>query len=76
MSGGKETPRQKLIGLMYLVLMALLAMNVSKSILTAFLTINQKFEDSAILITGNTDATLANLDGQLAAAKGDEKKTS
>ena len=75
MSGGKETPRQKLIGLMYLVLMALLAMNVSKSILSAFLTINQKFEDSATLITGNTDAMLANLDGQMAAAKGDEKKT-
>lgn len=74
MGGGKETPRQKLIGLMYLVLMALLAMNVSKSILSAFLTINQKFEDSATLITGNTDAMLANLDGQLAAAKGDEKK--
>ncbi len=74
MGGGKETPRQKLIGLMYLVLMALLAMNVSKSILSAFITINQKFEDSATLITGNTDGLLANLDGQLAAAKGDEKK--
>ncbi len=74
MSGGKETPRQKLIGLMYLVLMALLAMNVSKSILNAFITINQKFEDSATLITGNTDAALDVLDGQLAIAKGDEKK--
>ena len=31
MSGGKETPRQKMIGMMYLVLLALLAMNVSKS---------------------------------------------
>ena len=30
MGGGKETPRQKMVGLMYLVLMALLAMNVSK----------------------------------------------
>ena len=28
--GGKETPRQKMIGMMYLVLHALLAMNVSK----------------------------------------------
>ena len=33
MSGGKETPRQKLIGLTYLVLMALLAMNVSKEVI-------------------------------------------
>ena len=40
MSGGKETPRQKMVGLMYLVLMALLAMNVSKDILEAFVTVN------------------------------------
>ncbi|RMG78960.1 MAG: gliding motility protein GldM [Bacteroidetes bacterium] len=40
MAGGKETPRQKMIGLMYLVLMALLAMNVSKSVLNAFIVIN------------------------------------
>ena len=44
MGGGKETPRQKLIGLMYLVLMALLAMNVSKSILNAFIIVNDKFD--------------------------------
>jgi len=31
MAGGKETPRQKLIGLMYLVLLALLALQVSSS---------------------------------------------
>ena len=30
MAGAKETPRQKMIGMMYLVLTALLAMNVSK----------------------------------------------
>ena len=46
MSGGKETPRQKLIGLMYLVLMALLAMNVSKSILNAFIVVNDKSTDN------------------------------
>jgi len=32
MSGAKETPRQKMIGMMYLVYTALLAMNVSKDI--------------------------------------------
>jgi gliding motility-associated protein GldM len=41
MSGGKETPRQKMIGMMYLVLTALLALNVSKSILHAFVTVNE-----------------------------------
>ena len=40
MAGGKETPRQKMIGMMYLVLTALLAMNVSKDILNAFVVIN------------------------------------
>ena len=46
MGGGKETPRQKMIGLMYLVLMALLAMNVSKEIINAFVTLNNKLESS------------------------------
>lgn len=36
MAHGKETPRQKMIGMMYLVLMALLALNVSKDVLDAF----------------------------------------
>jgi hypothetical protein len=44
MSGGKETPRQKMIGMMYLVLLALLAMNVSKQIINAFVTLNNKME--------------------------------
>ncbi|MFY9310857.1 MAG: gliding motility protein GldM [Bacteroidia bacterium] len=39
MSGGKETGRQKMIGMMYLVLTALLAMNISKDVLLAFITI-------------------------------------
>ena len=41
-SGG--TPRQKMIGMMYLVLTALLAMNVSKSILDAFVIVNEGLE--------------------------------
>jgi len=36
MSGGKQTPRQAMIGLMYLVLLAMLAMNASKELLNAF----------------------------------------
>jgi gliding motility-associated protein GldM len=41
MSGGKETGRQKMIGMMYLVLTALLAMNISKDVLLAFITIEE-----------------------------------
>jgi len=44
MSGGKETPRQKMIGMMYLVLMAMLALNVSKSIIDAFVAIEENIQ--------------------------------
>ncbi|MDG1475662.1 MAG: gliding motility protein GldM [Vicingaceae bacterium] len=47
MAGGKLPPRQKMIGLMYLVLLALLAMNVSKSILESFVIINDGIETTA-----------------------------
>jgi hypothetical protein len=46
MAGGKETPRQKMIGMMYLVLTALLALNVSKSILDAFVAIEENIQVS------------------------------
>ena len=36
-----ETPRQKMIGMMYLVLTALLALNVSKDILNAFVVVDK-----------------------------------
>lgn len=37
MASGKQTPRQAMIGLMYLVLLAMLAMNASKDLLNAFI---------------------------------------
>lgn len=46
MAGYKETPRQKMIAMMYLVLTALLALNVSKSMLDAFLVVNQSMENT------------------------------
>ena len=48
MAGGKETPRQKMIGMMYLVLTALLALNVSKSILDAFCAIEENTQKANI----------------------------
>lgn len=48
MAGGKETPRQKMIGMMYLVLTALLALNISKEILDAFVLINEGLENTKI----------------------------
>lgn len=40
MAHAKETPRQKLIGMMYLVLTAMLALNVSKEVLEGYSTVN------------------------------------
>jgi gliding motility-associated protein GldM len=40
MAGYKETPRQKMISMMYLVLTAMLALNVSVEILNAFIIVN------------------------------------
>ena len=40
MAGGKESPRQKMIGMMYLVLTAMLALNVSRQVLNAFAVVN------------------------------------
>ena len=46
MAGGKETPRQRMIGMMYLVLTALLALNVTKTVLERFIFINESLERS------------------------------
>jgi len=48
MAGGNETPRQKMIGMMYLVLTALLALNVSSAILQKFAIVNTTLEDLVV----------------------------
>ena len=45
MAGGKETPRQKMIGLMYLVLLALLALQVGAEIMVKFLQLNNSLHE-------------------------------
>ncbi len=51
MSGGKETGRQKMIGMMYLVLTALLAMNVSVTIIDKFVFL----DDSLVRANSETE---------------------
>ena len=46
MAGTKETPRQKMIGMMYLVLTALLALQVTSAILEKFVLLNNSLEQS------------------------------
>ena len=50
MSGAKETPRQKMIGMMYLMLTAMLAINVSVEVLDAFTTVNDGLENTYISV--------------------------
>lgn len=74
MAGGKETPRQKMIGMMYLVLTALLAMNVSKQVIAAFITLNDKLDASAEIIGNKVEGTYGGFDQKraaLVATKGD-----
>lgn len=50
-----KEPRQKMINLMYLVLTALLALNVSSEILNAFKTVKSSLESSSVLASSKTD---------------------
>ena len=65
MSGGKETPRQKMIGMMYLVLTALLALNVSKEILEAFVVMNNGLVKTNTNFETNNKTLYAALKDQL-----------
>ncbi|MFO0360925.1 MAG: gliding motility protein GldM [Flavobacteriales bacterium] len=58
MAGGKETPRQKMIGMMYLVLTALLAMNISKDVLNAFIQINKGLGKTNTILEQKAQATI------------------
>ena len=62
MAGGKLTPRQKMINLMYLVFIAMLALNMSKEVLSAFGLINERFETANNLALSSNEAILADLD--------------
>ncbi len=53
MASGKQTPRQKMINLMYLIFIAMLALNMSKEVLAAFGLMNEKFEASNEKLTAN-----------------------
>jgi len=62
MGHGKETPRQKMIGMMYLVLTALLALNVSAEILNAFILVDESLRKSYSGIDKKNDAVYAKFD--------------
>jgi len=54
MAGGNASPRQKMINMMYLVLTALLALNVSKEVLDAFVKVNISLnQQNEVLVSKN-----------------------
>ena len=61
MASGKLSPRQKMINLMYLIFIALLAMNMSKEVLSAFGYMNEKLTDNNVTTSIKNTATLQNL---------------
>ena len=61
MAGGKETPRQKMINLMYLVFIAMMALNMSKEVLSAFGMMNEKFESANVTAAKNNEVSLNEL---------------
>lgn len=69
MAGGKETPRQKMISMMYLVLTAMLALQVSNSILEKFLILDDSLQGA------NATSSITNDDRIKAIAQAVEKST-
>ncbi|ASS47678.1 MAG: hypothetical protein A3D31_17790 [Candidatus Fluviicola riflensis] len=74
MAGGKETPRQKMIGMMYLVLTALLALNVSKSILDAFVAIEENTQKSNIAQLDRGNGFKGDVTSEISTTKGPENE--
>ena len=62
MAGGKQTPRQKMINLMYLIFIAMLALNMSKEVLAAFGLMKVKMEDSNAKTSQDNLAFLGSLE--------------
>jgi len=58
-------PRQKMINMMYLVLTALLALNVSSEILNAFKTVNNSLEQTNIVVNQSTNDVMTSLQAKL-----------
>lgn len=55
-------PRQKMINLMYLVLTAMLALNVSAEILNAFKTVDRSLTNTNVTINHSTETIMASLE--------------
>ena len=64
MAGAKQTPRQKMIGMMYLVLTALLALNISKEVLNGFVKVENSLISTQQTIADKVDETYTALNAK------------
>ncbi|MCB0462803.1 MAG: gliding motility protein GldM [Flavobacteriaceae bacterium] len=64
MAGGKLSARQKMINLMYLIFIAMLALNMSKEVLSAFGLMNEKLVESNQAATERNSDFFAGLEQQ------------
>ena len=62
MAGGNLSPRQKMINLMYLIFIAMLALNMSKEVLSAFGLMNEKLTESNEAATSRNSSFMAGLE--------------
>jgi gliding motility-associated protein GldM len=58
MAGGKQTPRQRMMGILYLVLLGLIALDVPDSLLEAFKNISDSLTASKTSVASGTDKNL------------------
>lgn len=68
-------PRQKMINMMYLVLTALLALNVSAEILNAFKTVNTSLQNSNTVVANSTNTIMTSLEAKMNDNSTKEKAT-
>ncbi len=61
MAGGKETPRQKMIGMMYLVLTALLALQIKDNVLEKFVLMESGLEVSNVSLLDYNETILRDI---------------
>lgn len=66
MAGGKETPRQRMIGMMYLVLTALLALQIKDTVLEKFTLMEEGLEISNSSYELENTATVSNISTEVA----------
>lgn len=70
MAGGNDSPRQKMINMMYLVLTAMLALQVSNAILQKFVLLNNSLQQANKASDDSNNRTLAAMDEAVQKAGG------